>query len=233
MNNQSNNWEKELIERMTKLYFTEEQSGRMLPEHDLNHAIRVKNLCTWLTKKESLTLNQDALIASALLHDIGYISNDSIEHINSSIRFSKELLPEVKFKKEKIPLVLECIKNHDCVPGRVGWKNKVPIECKILRDADAIESLGYLGIIRFAMWGGRNQTPIYSKLQKTDNKKRLFPNIDLLKNIEIRSEELIIRCFTKTALRIMTERIKIMKTIVSGIKEEINFAEKEVNKNET
>jgi uncharacterized protein len=232
MNDQSNAWEKELIEKMTKLYFTEERLGRMLPEHDLNHAMRVKNLCIWLVKKESLILNQDVLIASALLHDIGYISNDSTEHINSSVQFSKELLPKVKFKKEKIPLVLECIKNHDSVPGRVGWKNKVPIECKILRDADAIESLGYLGIIRFAMWGGRNQTPIYSKFQKPDNKKRLFPNLDLLKNIEIRSQELITRCFTKTALEIMKERTKTMKMIISGIQKEINFAEKEVNKNE-
>lgn len=228
----NNNWEKELIEKIRKFYFVEEQLGQMLPEHDLNHALRVRNLCLWLAEEESLVLNQDVLIAAALLHDIGYISDDSSEHINSSIQFSKELLPKVNFKKEKIPLVIECIKNHDSVPGRLGWKEKVSIECKILRDADAIESLGCLGIIRFAMWGGRNQTPIYSQSQKLDDKKRLFPNIDLLRNIEIRSEELMARCFTKTALEAIKERIEIMKIIINRTKQEIKFAEKEVKKNE-
>lgn len=227
----NNHWEEKLIKQMRKFYLIEEQLGKMLPEHDLNHAIRVRNLCLWLVEKESLTLNQDALIAAALLHDIGYILDDSSEHISSSVRFSKELLPKVNFKKEKISLVIECIKNHDSVPGRLGWKEKVPIECKILRDADAIESVGYLGIIRSAMWGGRKQIPIYTKSKKVDNKQSLFPNIDLLENIEIRSKELMARCFTKTAFKIMKERIGIMETIINGTKQEIEFAEKEVKKN--
>lgn len=220
------NWEKELMRRLKTLYSMAKQDGRMFPEHDLSHALRVKNLCLRINKKDSLHLDKDILIASSVLHDIGYISDDSVGHVKSSIRFTKVLLPKVKFEKNKIPIVVACIKNHDLVPGRFGWKEKVPIECKVLRDADAIESLGCLGIIRYATWGGRHQMPIYSrKLEKLDNKRKLFPSLDLIKNVKIRTVELLARCTTKTGMKIMQKRLKTMQKFIFEIEEEISFAE--------
>jgi len=222
----NNDWEKELILRLETFYAIAEQKGTICQEHDLKHALRVKNLCLFIEKRDHLNLDKEILIAAALLHDLGYLLNDSPEHVKSSIQFARVLLPEVKFKKAKIPAVIACIKNHDNVPGRIGWKEQVRIECKILRDADAIESLGCLGIIRYAEWGGRHQTPIYNqRSQKLDNKKNLFPNIDLMKNIKIRTPELIMRCCTKTGMGIMQKRLKIMQKFISEIEKEISFAE--------
>lgn len=229
----SKNWEKELTQRLKLLYFSAEQNNRMFPEHDLGHARRVKNLCLLINKNDSLHLDEEILVAAALLHDIGYIADDNAEHVKSSIQLAQGLLPKIKFPKNKIYHVIICIKNHDNVPGRSGWKKKVPIECKILRDADAIESLGCLGIIRYATWGGRHQMPIYNQSQKLDNKKNLFPQIDLIKNIKIRTAELLTRCHTKTGMKIMQKRLKIMQKFIYEIEKEINFAEKEVNKNES
>jgi len=219
-------WEKELMRRLKTLYSMAKQDGRMFPEHDLNHALRVKNLCLWIARKENLHLNKEILIAAALLHDVGYILDDSLKHVESSMLLAKSLLPKVKFDRNKIPTVVVCIKNHDTVPGRLGWRQRVPLECKILRDSDAIESLGYLGLVRYASWGGRHQMPIYSQtLQKWDNKNNLFPNLDLIKNIKIRTTELVMRCHTKTAMAIMQKRVKIMQIFLPELEKEINFAE--------
>jgi len=220
-----NDWKKELMRRLKTLYFMAKQDGRMFPEHDLNHGLRVKNLCLYINKEDSLHSDQEILIAAALLHDIGYISDDSPKHVKSSIQFAKALLPKVKFERDKIPAVIMCIKNHDTVPGRLGWKQKTTMECRVLRDADAIESLGCLGIIRYAMWGGRHQTPIYNhSSQKLDDKRNLYPNIDLMKNIKIRTPELIMRCGTKTGIEIMQKRLEIMQKFISEIEKEISFA---------
>jgi len=158
------------------------------------------------------------------LHDLGYISDDSPKHAKSSIQFANTLLPSVKFPRNKSISVIACIKNHDFVPGRKGWTKKVPMECHILRDADAIESLGCLGMIRYASWGGRNQMPFIVQYKKSDDKSNAFPQIDLIKNIKIRSAELIMRCYTKTGMRIMQERLKIMQKFILEIEKELNFA---------
>ena len=92
-----NDWKEELMKRLELLYSSAKQSNRMFPEHDLNHALRVKNLCLWINKKDVLNLDKDILIAAALLHDIGYISDDSPKHVESSIQFAKALLPKIKF----------------------------------------------------------------------------------------------------------------------------------------
>jgi len=219
------NWEKELMPRLRILYFMAKQGDRMFPEHDLNHAQRVKNLCLFINEADSLNLDEEILTAAAFLHDIGYISDDSPKHVESSIQIAQELLPAIQFPRNKISPVITCIKNHDTVQERSGWKKEVSIECKVLRDADAIESVGALGIIRYASWGGRHQMPFYNQSKKLDNKSRLFPNIDLMENIKIRTRELISRCYTKTGMAIMRERIKIMQKFISEIEKEINFAE--------
>jgi len=216
--------ENELMKRLELLYISAERNMRMFPEHDLSHAIRVKNLCLYINKKDSLRLDKDILIAVAMLHDLGYISDDSPNHAESSIQFAKALLPKVKFPRHKITSVVACIKHHDFVPGREGWTEKVPMECHVLRDADAIESLGCLGLIRYASWGGRNQMPFIIQYKKSDDKSNAFPQIDLIKNIKIRSAELIMRGYTKTGMKIMQERLKIMQKFILEIEKEINFA---------
>jgi len=223
----NDNWEKELMQRLRVLYFSAKESNRMFPEHDLNHALRVKSLCLYINKKDSLNLDKHILISASLLHDLGYISDDTPGHIKSSIQFSKILLPKVKFPKDKIASVIMCIENHDTVPGRLGWKKEVSMECNVLRDADAIESLGCLGIIRYFMWGGRHQTPIYNQKPEKliDNKRNIFPNLDIINNIKIRTPELITRCCTKTGRKIMQKRLKIMQKFISEIEKEISFAE--------
>lgn len=218
-------WEKELIQRLQVLYSIARKNNRMFPEHDLSHALRVRNLCLYINKKDSLNSDREILIASALLHDLGHISDDSTEHIQSSMYFAKGLLPRINFPKEKINSVIFCIKNHDTLPGRLGWKEKVPMECKILRDADAIESLGCLGMIRYASWGGRHQVPFIIQYKRLDDKSSTFPQIDLIKNIKIRCAELISRCCTKTGIEIMQKRLERMKKFISEIEEEIIFAE--------
>ena len=219
-----NDWKEELMKRLELLYSSAKQSNRMFPEHDLNHALRVKNLCLWINKKDALNLDKDILIAAALLHDIGYISDDSPKHVESSIQFAKALLPKIKFERDKIPAVIMCIKNHDTVPGRQGWKQKTTMECRVLRDADAIESIGCLGIIRYASWGGRHGMPFIIQYKKLDDKNKLFPNIDLMKNIKIRTLELIARCYTKTAMEIIQERLETMQKFILEIEKEISFA---------
>jgi len=221
-------WQKKLLGELKTLYeiMCESKRHQFFPEHWLDHNVRVEKLALWLVKQDELEskLDSETLIATALLHDVGYLWADGSGHIQHSIKLAEKILPQVGFPKHKIKKVLECILYHDTVPGRPGWKNDLPIECKIVGDADAIESSGCLGILRFTSWSGRNGVPLWIPKGK-DVKTSIFPEIGIINNIEIRLPELINRCFSPTARKLIEERWIDMKKFIEGFKREIQFVE--------
>jgi len=218
------NWEDMLILRLRTFYEEAQSNANYLPEHWFDHALRVEKLALWLIKEEILEklVDSDIVIATALLHDSGYLLSDGHGHIKNSCKLARLLLPQSSFPSTKLSKTIKCIRYHDTVPNRPGWKDNVPIECKIVRDADAIESSGCLGILRFAYWSGRNRTPLWIP-NGEDSKSSVFPEIGVINNIEIRLPELIDRCFSSTAREVIQQRWKVMQKFIEGFKQEIQF----------
>ena len=114
-----------------------------------------------LTRKigEELTYDDDIVWVAAWLHDIGvFVGNrpedhDELlrwDHVKYACDRTTALLSEAGFQSEKIPAVLNAIRTHQ------PQNDPQTIEATILRDADILEQLGAIGIMRAASKVGRD-----------------------------------------------------------------------------
>lgn len=103
--------------------------------------------------------DDDAVFAAAWLHDLGVFIGHRPEDPAALARwdmiaYAVEQVPRLlagwDFPSEKIPLVVEIIREHQ--PSG----NPVPLEGVILRDADMLEQLGAAGILRTVCKIGRD-----------------------------------------------------------------------------
>ncbi len=104
------------------------------------HCYRVYHLAREL----EVDYDDDVLYASCFLHDI-ITGDDDIGIIKKSADKAEQLLHEVGFPAEKINTVVECIKTH--------WPGQNPKikEAQILHDANLLDSLGAIGVVRLSI----------------------------------------------------------------------------------
>jgi len=108
---------------------------------------------------EGLTYDDDIVFAAAWLHDIGvFVGNrpedpDQLrrwDHVQYACNRTATILSEAEFPAEKIPAVLDAIRTHQ------PQDEPQTIEAVILRDADILEQLGAIGILRSVSKVGRD-----------------------------------------------------------------------------
>lgn len=108
---------------------------------------------------EDLAYDDDVVCAAAWLHDIGvFVGNrpDDPEelrrwdHVTYACDRAAAILSQAEFPAEKIPAVLDAIRTHQ------PQDDPLTIEATILRDADILEQLGAIGILRTVSKVGRD-----------------------------------------------------------------------------
>jgi len=106
-----------------------------------------------------LDYDRDVVLAAAWLHDLGvFIGNrpenpaalSHWDHVAYACAHAPEILRNVDYPANKIPAVLEAIRQHQ--PG----DEPATIEAVILRDADILEQLGAVGMLRTVSKVGRD-----------------------------------------------------------------------------
>ena len=168
--------------------------------HNFEHVIRVKNQATKIAISENLTSDEIFEIQlGALTHDI----NDH--------KYSKDLLAQELILKEffKNKLNDDIIKNVITIACNVSLSKQITLEhnniyinCKKLdcvRDADRIDSLGSIGITRYFIYG---------------IKKNNCSVIDIIKNMEMRTNILINHINTNLGKEIAEKKIKLIKDFI-------------------
>ena len=79
------------------------------PAHDINHVMRVYNLCMLLAKYEE-NVDLDVLKTAALLHDIARAKESrSVDHAVLGAEMSEKILRKLGYSEDKIKLVKHCI----------------------------------------------------------------------------------------------------------------------------
>lgn len=108
---------------------------------------------------EGLSYDRDVVRAAAWLHDlgvfVGHRPEDPAElarwdHVAYACQHAPEVLRRVGFPEAKIPAVLEVIRQHQ------PKDEPKTLEATILRDADILEQLGAIGILRTVSKVGRD-----------------------------------------------------------------------------
>src|SRR5438034_673809 len=140
---------------LSKLY--EEIQQRYLgfddPAHGWDHIKRVYRLALFIAEHE----NADAFIVgiAALMHDIGYLSTDeTLHHANLAMAMASELLLAYNVPADRQEAILHAIVAHSF---SLGVEPRT-LEAKVVRDADRLDSLGAIGILRWAITGAVRRT---------------------------------------------------------------------------
>jgi uncharacterized protein len=136
------------------------------PQDKFGHQPRLYALAK--TIGQDLAYDDDILFAAVWMHDLGVFSGhrpqDSEQlsrwdHVPYTIGRSRELLPAWGFPPEKLDGVAEAIRNHQ------AKDEPTTVEGTLLRDADILEQLGAIGILRAAVKVGRDtRYPSFSSI---------------------------------------------------------------------
>jgi uncharacterized protein len=127
------------------------------PREKFGHQPRLYQLT--LQVGQGQTYDDDVVYAAAWMHDLGVFIGQRPEGLQAlqhwdntayAMERTPDLLASFGFPAEKIASVIEAIRTHQ--PS----KHPTSIEGKILRDADILEQLGAIGILRTVCKVGRD-----------------------------------------------------------------------------
>jgi uncharacterized protein len=128
-----------------------------LPEDKFGHQPRLYALARQVG--QGMEYDDDILFAAAWMHDLGVFLGhrpkdpaqlSRWDHVPYTIRRSSELLTEWGFPAEKLDGVAAAIRYHQ------AKDEPTTVEGMLIRDADILEQLGAIGILRAAVKVGRD-----------------------------------------------------------------------------
>jgi len=126
--------------------------------HDYLHVERVAESGLKICEGE----NGDFSIVepAAWLHDIGYKEEilNGKNHAIVSGELAKPILIEAKYDREQIKKIIYAIKSHSYSDGIVPKT----LEAKILQDADRLDVIGVIGLVRIFEYGGAKKRMSYN-----------------------------------------------------------------------
>ena len=194
------------IEKYVKKKMSGESSG-----HDWFHVQRVFNMATLIATKEK---KGDLLLiqATSLLHDLGDWKLNTTG--NSEEEIISDACQKLKISADDTHRIKEIILNMS-YSKNIEKKRALPIEGKIVQDADRIDALGAIGIARVFAYGGKKGRLIYDPSVKP----QVFSSIHQYKKNEgttinhFYEKLLLLRktLNTKTAKAIASKRERFMK----------------------
>jgi len=151
-------WEPVLAERVYAVV-ANESTG-----HDIYHCLRVKALALRIAEGEGL--DQDVLVATSYLHDLGRGREfeGHGDHVVYGQAQAAAILPDVGFPGTKIEAVRQCIEYHEEYAWASSNKELPKTVCaEILgfQDADRLDAIGAVGLARMFTFGGAYRQPLW------------------------------------------------------------------------
>lgn len=188
------------------------------PAHSFAHIKRVMLLCEKLSFNEEV--NFEALMAGALLHDVVNLPKNHPKRAEASKMAAAKaqgFLEEAGYEEEFISKVLVVIEEHSYSLG----KKPSCLESAILQDADRLDALGAIGLMRMICCGVKFKADFYHEDdpfaddRDYDDKAytldhfytKLFKLPELMNTVKGKEEALL--------------RVSYMKSFISQLKSEI------------
>ncbi|KLU62940.1 putative hydrolase [Peptococcaceae bacterium CEB3] len=173
------------------------------PAWGVSHYKRVYELSYRLANGYE-NVDMESLFAAAYLHDMGAFppyKQEGIDHAERSVQAVGEILRVASFPEDKVPMVKDMIRGH-----MFYERPSKQLESIIFHDADTLEFMGAIGIVRLLSIVGRDDwTP--------DTESA----IGLIKQFSI---ELMSKLNTPTAKNIGLRRQEEMKVFLEALSEE-------------
>ena len=192
--------------------------------HDWFHIERVWKLSEKIAETENC--NHEVVELAALLHDIAdpkfHNGDETI-----ALKVSREFLESQQASEDTIEQVLFIIKNIS-FKNRGDVPQELPVELKIVQDADRIDAIGAIGIARTFNFGGFKNNLMYDpavepklNMSKEEYKKSNGTTINHFYEKLLLLKDLM---NTKTAKDLATERHQLMLNFLDEFYKEWNVS---------
>ncbi|MBV8672060.1 MAG: HD domain-containing protein [Acidobacteriaceae bacterium] len=181
------------------------------PIDKYGHQPRLYNLTRRIG--QAFTYDDDIVFAAAWLHDIGvFVGNrpsdaallSQWDHVAYACERVPVILHDAGFPAEKIPAVLDAIRTHQ------PKDNPQSIEAVILRDADILEQLGAIGLLRAISKVGRDTR--YTRFS------------DILPVMRSALADLPSRLRTEPARRLAVPKVRLLAEFLEAVETEAEDA---------
>lgn len=178
-----------------------------LSEEPVASTDHIERMTSWCQKfGPDAGADMEILVAGALLHDVGVVINRKKHFVVGRDR-ATEILKEVGFPEEKIDSALHVLEAHSRYGGAPDPETT---EAKVGQDADALEYIGAIGILR-AVIRGLNDGSF-------DGKIKGFP--DYLRSILAKVEDTF---HTEKAGELGRSRVEYMRGFLEHIEKELRM----------
>lgn len=151
--------------------YAKEKLGKDRSGHDFYHVERVAKIAKRLAELEEISDTSIIEIAS-YLHDV--IDDKVVEDVAAEKEQLKKFLKDLDFPIKSSQEVFEIIENISFSKELEEGKANLTLAGQIVQDADRIDALGAIGILRTAYYGGHTESPLYEpdvSPQEFKNKK--------------------------------------------------------------
>ena len=144
----------EIVKKEVSQLLANEDTG-----HGMNHINRVVNISYNIAEKEHA--NKELVIIIALLHDVDDYKLFGIEK-SEKLNNANKILNKTNLRKKEKEMIISSIKS-------IGYSKRLEgiipenLEAKIVSDADMIDSMGAIGILRTFQYNLKNNNTFFDR----------------------------------------------------------------------
>lgn len=138
--------------------YAKDKLGTDRSGHDFYHVERVAKIAQNLARAENVP-EIFLISAASYLHDV--IDDKVVPDSQKAEEDLKKFLKELEIPANEIKEILKIIKNLSFSKEIEEGKAQLSLAGQIVQDADRIDALGAIGILRTAYYGGHTQSPLY------------------------------------------------------------------------
>jgi uncharacterized protein len=191
------------------------------PAHDYLHVYRVFKNGQLILKQEP-DADEEVVLTAILLHEVfNFPKNHPLSSKSGDICsiIVGQLLADHYFNPEKMPKVLDCIRNHSFSKGIVP----TTLEEKIVQDADRLDAIGAIGIARCFATSAEMKRPFYDFQDPFAQNRELDDKSFAIDHFYRKLLKLGESMHTATAKELAVKRINYMKSYLEQVSEEIGY----------
>ncbi|MFC1632576.1 HD domain-containing protein [Patescibacteria group bacterium] len=189
------------------------------PSHDIGHVLRVLAIAEKIALREKADL--DIVVPAAIFHDIICYPKNHKKRLDSSkesAAYAKKVLRQLKeYRQRKIKKTCEAI---ECCSFS---KNQKPatLEAKVLHDADSLEAVGAIAIMRTFSSSGNMNRPFYNEADpfcenRSPDDSKYAVDLFYTRLLVIKD-----RLYTLTAKNMVKQRHQFLKDFLVELKYEL------------
>ena len=188
------------------------------PGHDFAHILRVIETCQKIGGAVGADL--EILLPAALLHDVVNVPKDHPDRVQASQQAAQEaagILKIAGYQDDEVQRIQTVITEHSYSLGRKPSN----IESAVLQDADRLDALGAIGLMRMVTCGAKLGSVYYNGEDPFAKQRELDDKQFTIDHLYVKLFKLAEMMNTSEAKEEATKRIDFMKRFVSQLEKEI------------